>query len=484
MTPMGLGIGLGLSEGGAESNPSGLLPGHGDMVIDDEAQWITLPQPRNDPTGLKFTGRNGGRAKFIFDLGSAASGAIYTMKYTADWSQLSNTGKEVFFGFGMLEADGDYHLVGNKGDGTTGIDIKRLFGTANFHSTSAPSTLTDVADNGTQSGPNWLQLEISVGGDTYTLRSSVDGDTWDDELTGITPSPATDCVTPVTFGVAIFLENTDKGAFDVIVNLWENTPFTLQTVASIKQAAFFQPDPTKITVPSIKQAAFFQPDPTKITVPSIKQAAFFTTPAVFPSLDGDFAPDSGTGTATHTYNSITAGPISAVARSVVAITWDNAGAVRTVSGVTFDGNTMTELHEAGRSTGKNVGCALYVIDGSQSGDIVVTFSGTVADSHITVLSPEDIISDTPVDVGDAGAATGTGTIMTNLLVPGMGGIRIAVYANDTGTTAVTWANAVEQVDVDAGNHRHSVAWVLNNADDDIDADGASDDHQLIGVALR
>ena len=87
-------------------------------------------------------------------------------------------------------------------------------------------------------------------------------------------------------------------------------------------------------------------------------------------------------------------------------------------------------------------------------------------------------------MGNVGAATGTGTVMTNLLVPGMGGIRIAVYANDTPTTAVTWANAVEQSDVDAGNHRHSVAWVLQNSDDDIDADGASDDHQLIGIALR
>ena len=175
--------------------------------------------------------------------------------------------------------------------------------------------------------------------------------------------------------------------------------------------------------------------------------------------------------------------------SVIAITWDNVGAVRTVTGVTFDGNTMTELHEAGRATGLNVGCAIYLITGSQSGDIVVTFDGTVDNSQITVVALEDEISGTPVDVGDAGAATGTGTSMTNLLTPGMGGVRIAVYANDDPTTAVTWTNAVEFTDVAVGpvsapSHRHSVAYVLQNSDDDINADGASDDHQLIGIALR
>ena len=175
--------------------------------------------------------------------------------------------------------------------------------------------------------------------------------------------------------------------------------------------------------------------------------------------------------------------------SVIAITWNNVGAVRTVSGVTFNGNTMTELHEAGRATGLNVGCALYLIDSSQSGDIVVTFDGTVDDSHITVVSLEDVISETPVDVGNAGAATGTGTSMTTLLTPGMGGVRIAVYANDDPTTAVTWTNATEISDEAAGPvsapvHRHSVAYVLQNSNDNIKADGASDDHQIIGVALR
>lgn len=470
--------GFGRKQGGG--NPSGLLPDNGDIIVDDVAQWITLPKPKNDPLGLKFTGQNGGIAKFIFDLGSANSGSIYTMKYTADWSLLSNTGKEVFFGFGFLESDNDYHFIGNKGDGTTGIDIKRLYGTANFNSVSAPTTLTDVANNGTQSGPNWLQLEIALGGATYILRSSADGDTWDDELTGIVPTPTADCVTPPTFGIAIFLENSDKGEFEVIVNLWEATGFTLQSVSSLKMAAFMQPDPTKISVPSIKMAAFLQPDPTKISVSSIKSAVFLTTPAIAPVDDGDFAPTGGTGTAVHTTATMTStGP-----DTVVAITWDNVAAARTVSTVTFNAVGMTELHEAGRATDSNVGCALYYLTGALSGNVVVTFDGTVADSHITILSLDNLISGTAVDVGDAGAATGTGTSMTNLLVPGMGGIRIGVYANDTGTTAVTWTNATEQSDVDAGAHRHSVAWVEGSSNDNILADGASDDHQLIGVALR
>ncbi len=481
---LGINLGLGLSARGVGGNPSGLVPDDGTIIVDDAGQWDILPTAKNDPLGLKLKGKNGGVAKFIFDIGQASPGAKYTLNYTADWSALSNTGKEAFLGFGWKEADNNFHMVGNKGDDSTGLDIEQIYGTANFTGQSG-FTNTDVpATNGTQAGPNWLQLELSLGGETYTLRSSADGIIWDDELTDEVPVPIADGIIAPVFGIAVFLENSDKGSFEAIIQLWQVLIPGEITVPSIKSAVFMRPDITKITVPSIKSATFFRPDITKITVHSIKSAVFLSTPDITPTLDGEFAPDSGTGTAAHTYNSIVAGPISAPAASAVAITWDNAGAVRTVSGVTFDGNAMTPLHNAGRATGLNVGCALYAIDGSQSGDIVVTFDGTVDDSHITVISLEDVLSLTPVDVGDAGAATGTGTVMTNLLVPGLGGFRIAVYANDTQGTAVSWTNADEQSDVNAGAHRHSVAVVENNSDSDIDADGASDDHQLIGVSLR
>ena len=222
MTPMGLGIGLGLADGG-KGNTSGLGAGQGTIVVDDAGQWITLPKAKDDPLGLKLTGKNGGLAKFIFDIGSAEVNAIYTMRYSCDWSLLSNQGKEAFFGFGWKEADNDWHMVGNKGNGLAssfGIDIKRIWGTANFNGVSGFSEATDIPDNGTQEGPNWLQLQISSDGSTYTLRSSSDGVTWDDEIVAAAPTPTAGTTAPVTFGIAVFLENSDKGEFECTVELW------------------------------------------------------------------------------------------------------------------------------------------------------------------------------------------------------------------------------------------------------------------------
>ena len=222
MTPMGLGIGLGLADGG-KGNTSGLNAGDGTIVVDDAGNWDIVPFVKDDPTGLKLNGKNGGVAKFIFDIGPAVANTIYTMRYSADWSLLSNLGAEAFFGFGWKEADNDFHLVGNKGNGllsSFGIDIKRIWGTANFNGQSGFSDATDIPDNGTQEGPNWLRLTIANDGSTYTLASSSDGITFVNEIIGVVPIPMVDATTPTTFGIAVFLENSDKGEFEAIVELW------------------------------------------------------------------------------------------------------------------------------------------------------------------------------------------------------------------------------------------------------------------------
>ncbi len=201
--------------------------------------------------------------------------------------------------------------------------------------------------------------------------------------------------------------------------------------------------------------------------------------AVVPTDDGDFAPTSGTSSSAHTFASMTStGPAS-----VVLIMW-NALSVRTISTITFDGNSMTELHEAGRSTGLLNGCAIYIINGAQSGDIVATFSGAAGDSHITIVSLANLRSLTAIDVDDAGASSGTGTAMTALTNPGGRGIVLAVYANDGSATAVTWTNATEIADLDMGLGRHSASWVLGDPAGNLIADGANNDHQLVGVSLR
>ncbi len=203
---------------------------------------------------------------------------------------------------------------------------------------------------------------------------------------------------------------------------------------------------------------------------------------VVPTDDGDNAPSSGEGGSAHTYGSLTStGPVS-----VLLITFGNAaGGNPTLDTVTFDGDSMTELHEATRTTGEDTGCAIYIIDGAKSGDVVATWSGTMAASHLTIVSLDHLRDLTAIDVDDAGAASGTGTAMTALVGPGNNGIVLAVYANDTDFAGdVTWTNATEISDLDAGTHQHSAAWVIGNPAGDIIADGGNNDHQIIGVSLR
>ena len=191
--------------------------------------------------------------------------------------------------------------------------------------------------------------------------------------------------------------------------------------------------------------------------------------------DGDAAPSSGTGTATHTYNSQTStGP-----SSVVALTWFKSGANTTLSSITWGGVSMSILVQSGtvNASGDNVGAAICIIAGAQSGNIIATFSGSTGDSEITKVSLDNLQNLTAVDT-DAAAND-----LSALLSPGAGGIRIGASANNAQSTAVSWTNAIEIADLSIGSSRHSAAYDLGDDGGTISCTG-SPRVRTVGVSLR
>ena len=196
--------------------------------------------------------------------------------------------------------------------------------------------------------------------------------------------------------------------------------------------------------------------------------------------DGDAAPSSGTGTATHTYNSQTStGPVS-----VIAITWDDGGG-RTLDSITWNGVAMTIMVQANVSGGSTAipGAALCIINGAQSGSVVATFDASCDDSEITKISLSNLQSLTPIDT-DSESSTSGGSNLDSLASPGTDGIRLTAYAEDNPTASVSWTNATEVSDINGGSWRHSVAYDLGDDATTIEANGGGDDEVHVGVSLR
>jgi hypothetical protein len=174
----------------------------------------------NQGNGKRIGGTTTDFAKILISIGAAQACHKYTMTYNPDFSALSQQGKLAMVGFGFKQ-NNRYHLTGAKGDGDTGLNANKAYGN-NFNNLKATTEVNGGAvTHGTQAGPNWLQIEIAEDGTTYTLRTSSDGSTWADEFTDSLPTPLDASTDAGDFGIALYLDGADIGAFTVDVTLWE-----------------------------------------------------------------------------------------------------------------------------------------------------------------------------------------------------------------------------------------------------------------------
>jgi hypothetical protein len=197
---------------------------------------------------------------------------------------------------------------------------------------------------------------------------------------------------------------------------------------------------------------------------------------------GDSAPDSGGGTATHTYNTKTStGPVS-----LVLITWRKSSTTNTsLTGITWNGVAMSILVQVqGDDTvSETVGAGVCLIAGAQSGNIVASFNQT-CDSEITIVSLANVRTLTPSDTDFAGAAGGAS--LSALASPSAGGIRIVAVAGFTDTSGYTWtpADVVELSDIDAGTWRHACAYQIGDDATAFEAATGGAGTNMAGASLR
>lgn len=202
-------------------------------------------------------------------------------------------------------------------------------------------------------------------------------------------------------------------------------------------------------------------------------------PAIEVTDDGDStAESSGGGSNAHTHTSESStGPIS-----ILGAFWSDPTDT-TLNSVTWGGSAVTILVQAHRS---NIGCAIGIISGAQTGNVVLNFSGSVDDSCLTKISLNNLLSMSAKDTDSSTSAAGSASL-TALTTPGAGGVRIAVYGSET-DSAVTWTGATEIADFSltsgAATARMSAAYDLGDDSGTITADVDAADEAICGVSLR
>lgn len=199
----------------AETPPDNPPPDDG--TIEDDGTFINPPIVTVVNGGIKLSGKKGGGSlgKFIYDLGAAILSRVYTIKYDPDFSLLTNAGKNAMVGF-VIKQGNDFHLVGLRGDGSTGLDAVQVFGDDLWQ---AGSGFTEIdggdALHGTQAGPSWIRMVVSADGETYTFRTSSNGTAWSDEFTVVDPTPHADVDGPAQFGIGAMFAANDTGSFSI-----------------------------------------------------------------------------------------------------------------------------------------------------------------------------------------------------------------------------------------------------------------------------
>ncbi|TPJ46847.1 hypothetical protein [Mesorhizobium sp. B2-7-1] len=197
----GSGTGTGITDGGFVEPPIVTTTATGDVSIKGKV-------------------KPGSFGKIVVPIASVQAGRQYTFRYTPQFSQLAQQGKLAMVGFGF-KTNNDFHIVGLRGDGSTGIHKYQVYGTPpNGWNKDAGQTTNDggASANGTQAGPNYIRLVISADGATYKFQSSANGSTWIDEFTGQTPSPFSNVSGVQTFGIALWFNNADAGPFSIAID--------------------------------------------------------------------------------------------------------------------------------------------------------------------------------------------------------------------------------------------------------------------------
>ena len=177
---------------------------------------------------------------------------------------------------------------------------------------------------------------------------------------------------------------------------------------------------------------------------------------------------SGGTQATKTFSSLAVG--SGAGRTIILMAGiaDNSGTTSTITNVTVDGNSCTEIVSQGRAVGAgSIDCAIWVRDlTSEDGnvDVAVTASETVGSHSMSFIVVTGMKSTTATDT--AAGSVGSGAVATSTTLDGpSGGIVVGCATHDDKDGSLAWGSSMtERSDVGTpggtGEHRHGAAYDL------------------------
>ncbi|WP_192246064.1 hypothetical protein [Mesorhizobium silamurunense] len=374
--------------------PGAAGAGDGDGFVDQPVVTTTT----SGDTTIKGKVKAGSFGKFVVPLATVQAGRQYTFRYTPQFAQLAQQGKLAMVGFGF-KTNNDFHIAGLRGDGSTGLHKYQVYGTPpNGWNVQTGHTTNDggAAASGTQTGPNYLRLITSADGTTYTLKSSVNGTTWNTEFTGQTPSPFSNVSGVATFGVALWFNNADAGPFSITIDQFADVVAPVDIGSYIGSPAAQTPNSSSYT----------------FTINTGTAAANRVTPVV--------------------------------------IFWENSTSVRTLTGVTIDNGDGSGAHAmniAAQQGGAAQGaCAIVWLANTfgTTATIVVSFSGSalacqVASYRVLTANP------TPLD---SGANTGASPVTIADIEVKSGGFLIVAIAGNTNTDCAASYNGADTLATD------------------------------------
>lgn len=210
----------------SETPPDDPLP-PGDDIPGDEGEFDVPPYSVDVDGAVKLAGKKkntGFVAKMLHNIIDDVPLVVerkFTMRYDPDFTQMANDGVLNMVGF-VFKAGNDFYMVGLRGDGSIGLDKYEVSGDGLWTST-AGFTVNDggAPANGTQAGPNWIQLETSEDGAAITFRTSGDdGETFDDEFTDIDFPPFTNISEVTAWGPGAFFAADDHGPYSIEIDIW------------------------------------------------------------------------------------------------------------------------------------------------------------------------------------------------------------------------------------------------------------------------
>lgn len=360
----------------------------------------------------------GSFGKFVVPLATIAAGRQYTFRYTPQFAQLAQQGKLAMVGFGFKN-NNDFHIVGLRGDGSTGLHKYQVYGTPpNGWNVQTGQTTNDggTAASGTQAGPNYLRLITSADGATYTLKSSTDGTTWHTEFTGQALTPFSNVSGVTTFGVALWFNNADAGPFSITIDQFAD-----------------------VAVP-----------------PPI--GSFVTTPAA-----------QTNNSATYTFSSVNVGAADPNRITVVVVHWELSTTDRAPTNMTLGGVNMTLVQSSHAASLHGV--AIYQIANPTGTTATIACAGS-SDSGVFLGMQISVYRLVPASATavDSGNNSGTSPVtVTDIEVKSGGFLICAGIGNSISTQSPTY-NGIDTPVTDLVNTLETTAvrcisWSVSTTED-------------------